>query len=122
MLAALAAGRSCVLDALPASSYDGTDGGYGARRGHITGAVNLPFRGMVEAETAGFPDADALRTIVDGLGLLGHDRVVTYCGGAIAATVPAFVLAMLGHDDVGVYDASLMEWAADDALPMTGPD
>jgi 3-mercaptopyruvate sulfurtransferase SseA len=35
--------------------------------------------------------------------------------------VPAFVLAVLGHDDVGVYDASLMEWASNDSLPMTDP-
>ncbi|MEO1062082.1 MAG: rhodanese-like domain-containing protein [Actinomycetota bacterium] len=121
VLAALESGRSCVLDALPASSFDGTDGGYGPRRGHITGAVNLPFRGLVERETAAFPDADVLRERVDALGLLDHERVVTYCGGAIAATVPAFVLAMLGHDDVGVYDGSLMEWAADESLPMTDP-
>ncbi len=120
VLAALEAGSSCVVDALPASSYDGTDGGYG-RRGHITGAVNLPFPGLVVAETAGFPDAETMRAQVDALGLMDHDRVVTYCGGAIAATVPAFVLAVLGHDDVGVYDGSLMEWAADETLPMTGP-
>jgi thiosulfate/3-mercaptopyruvate sulfurtransferase len=28
------------------------------------------------------------------------------------------VLALLGRDDVAVYDASLSEWAADPALPM----
>jgi thiosulfate/3-mercaptopyruvate sulfurtransferase len=47
--------------------------------------------------------------------------VITYCGGAIAATVDAFCLALLGHTYVSVYDGSLMEWSADPALPMTDP-
>ena len=44
--------------------------------------------------------------------------VVTYCGGGIAASSDAFALALLGRDDVAVYDASLSEWAADPSLPM----
>ena len=46
------------------------------------------------------------------------DRVITYCGGGIAASSDAFVLHLLGHDDVAVYDNSLSEWAADPSLPM----
>ena len=38
--------------------------------------------------------------------------------GGIAASSDAFVLALLGKEDVAVYDASLSEWAADPALPM----
>ena len=49
---------------------------------------------------------------------LDQPQVITYCGGAIAATVNAFCLTLLGHDHVSVYDGSLMEWAADPALPM----
>ena len=45
-------------------------------------------------------------------------KVVTYCGGGIAATVDSFALALLGHDHVGVYDNSLSEWAKDPSLPM----
>jgi thiosulfate/3-mercaptopyruvate sulfurtransferase len=50
--------------------------------------------------------------------MLSSPKVITYCGGGIAATSVALVLAMLGRDDVKVYDASLTEWAADPALPM----
>jgi len=45
-------------------------------------------------------------------------RVITYCGGGIAASADAFVLVMLGHEDVRLYDASLSEWAANPSLPM----
>ena len=44
--------------------------------------------------------------------------MVTYCGGGIAASSDAFILTLLGRDDVAVYDASLSEWANDPAMPM----
>jgi thiosulfate/3-mercaptopyruvate sulfurtransferase len=47
--------------------------------------------------------------------------VITYCGGAIAATVDAFALALLGYANVAVYDGSLNEWGLDPSLPMTDP-
>lgn len=119
VLRAVQSGGACIVDALPETSFDGTDAGYGPRRGHITGALNVPFRSLVDAETALFPDADTLRKRLAPSGLLHQDRVITYCGGAIAATVDAFVLKLLGGSDIAVYDGSLMEWSADDTLPMT---
>jgi thiosulfate/3-mercaptopyruvate sulfurtransferase len=59
-----------------------------------------------------------LRAAFEGVGAAPDKRVLVYCGGGIAASSDAFVLAMLGHDDVAVYDASLSEWAADRSLPM----
>ena len=50
------------------------------------------------------------------------ERVITYCGGGIAASSDAFILHRLGHDDVAVYDNSLSEWAADPSLPMETPE
>ena len=47
-----------------------------------------------------------------------QQKVLTYCGGGIAATADAFALVLLGHDDVGIYDNSLSEWANDHSLPM----
>jgi thiosulfate/3-mercaptopyruvate sulfurtransferase len=110
---------TCLVDALPAESFAGRESTYG-RPGHIVGAVNVPFRGLIDRETCGFVDA---ATMADRLQeLLDARQVITYCGGAIAATVPAFCLALLGHEHVSVYDGSLMEWAADPALPMVAPD
>ena len=109
---------TCVIDALGVESYEGRESTYG-RPGHIPGAVNVPFRGLVEQETCAFVDAD---TMADRLGdAVEAKSVITYCGGAIAATVPAFCLALLGHEAVSVYDGSLMEWAADPELPMVAP-
>ena len=119
VLEALHAGNSCVVDALSRDNYEGRDPGYGPRRGHITGANNVPYLDLIEAETAAFKPLGEITGLLSGV--LDHDRVVTYCGGAIAATVVAFCLDMCGHGDVRVYDGSLMEWSRRDDLPMTDP-
>lgn len=46
-------------------------------------------------------------------------RVITYCGGGIAATVNAIAHLMVGQPNVAVYDGSLYEWIAE-GLPLTG--
>lgn len=85
--------------------------------------IGQDTRVVIVARTppARFPDALTLRTRLDAAGLLDRPRVITYCGGAIAATVDAFALALFGHGSVSVYDGSLMEWAANPDLPMVDP-
>ena len=60
VLAAINGGGACVIDALPADNFNGVDDGYGPRRGHITGATNVPFRSLVDGETSAFWPADIL--------------------------------------------------------------
>ena len=45
-------------------------------------------------------------------------RILNYCGGGIAATLDAFLQHQLGYTDIAVYDASMSEWAKDEALPI----
>ena len=65
----------------------------------------------------GFESRAELRRRFAGTGALEADRVITYCGGGIAASSSAFALHLLGIDDVAVYDGSLSEWGRTD-LPM----
>lgn len=51
-------------------------------------------------------------------GTFNKDRVITYCGGAIAATSAAFVLTLQGVENVAVYDESMTEWAADLSISL----
>ena len=46
------------------------------------------------------------------------DRLITYCGGGIAATLNACVAKLVGMEDVAVYDGSMSEWMAEE-LPIT---
>lgn len=85
------------------------------RRGHIPGSVNIPAVAHVNADNT-FKSIDELRALFAQA--LKQPKVMTYCGGGIAATSAALALEMLGHNSVKVYDASLTEWAADAELPM----
>jgi len=44
-------------------------------------------------------------------------RIITYCGGGIAATVNAVAYLILGYENVAVYDGSLYEWKGE-GLPL----
>jgi thiosulfate/3-mercaptopyruvate sulfurtransferase len=126
VLAALEAGTTAVVYAGPEAVFNGTANvagrpGWGSRNGHITGSSNLPMQEVLEGETALFKDDASMRSRLREAGLLERERVITYCGGGIAATVDAFALIRCGHPTVTVYDGSLTEWASDPNLPMTDP-
>ena len=44
--------------------------------------------------------------------------MIAYCNAGIAATSGALAAAVAGIPGVRVYDGSLHEWAADEALPL----
>lgn len=118
VLAALGRANTCVVDALSERSFAGEDKArYGPRAGHIDGAVNVPMDHLLDANGC-FLGAEELRNVLAAQGVLDAEEVITYCGGGIAATTDAFALALLGHEKVAVYDASLFEWAADAEAPM----
>jgi thiosulfate/3-mercaptopyruvate sulfurtransferase len=102
-----------LIDALPEIHYRGEWSMY-AQPGHIPGAVNVPTGSLVDDEGR-FKPGDELATLID---LDRNARIITYCGGGIAASTDAFVLTRLGFTDVAIYDASLQEWAADPDNPM----
>ncbi len=117
VLAAIGDGDTCTINALTTQQHAGTGGNVYGRPGHIAGSVNLPAAHLVDPATSTFLPAEALRARFADVGAM-NKRVITYCGGGIAASADALVLTMLGHKDVVVYDASLSEWARDPALPM----
>ena len=113
--AALGDPTTCLIDALRPQIYRGDQVPY-ARPGHITGAINVPMVELVDADSRRFLDDHALQQRFSAA--LGRPAVITYCGAGIAATVDAFLLHRLGHQQISVYDGSLSEWSADPTLPM----
>ena len=106
----------CLVNALSPQIHDGTDTSYG-RAGHIPSSTNVYAVSLVDPETHRYRPVDDLRATFSEAEV-GDGRIITWCGGGIAATSDAFVLtALLGHDDVGIYDGSLSEWIAAD-LPL----
>lgn len=117
VLAGLEERATCVLNALTEEQHRGGGVTYG-RPGRIAGSANVAARELVDPKTHAYLPAEALREQFAAAGALAAGRVITYCGGGIAASSDAFVLTLLGHERVSVYDASLSEWAADPSLPM----
>ncbi len=110
---------SCLINALGRDQHSGADGGrtYG-RAGHIPGSTNVPAMELLDPETGAYLPAETLAAQFAEAGADPAQRVVTYCGGGIAASNDAFVLSLLGYDNVAVYDASMSEYAADPSLPL----
>ena len=110
--------EGCVINALTPAQHTGESGATYGRAGHITGSVNVSAQGIIDRETGAYLSADVLAANFAEVGAAPARRVITYCGGGIAATSDALVLTLLGHEQVAVYDGSLSEWARNPAAPM----
>jgi thiosulfate/3-mercaptopyruvate sulfurtransferase len=111
-------GGACLVNALRVELFRGDVPIVPGRFGHIPGSVSIPHVGLVDSGSNRVLPVDRLREHFAAAGALEQERIVTYCGGGIAATFDAFALALLGRDDVAVYDGSLVEWSSDPDLPL----
>ncbi len=116
VLSSITDGSACVVNTLTPEMYKGEADVFYA--GHISGSVNHPFSELMDEDYL-LPD----KTLAEILGqkMIG-DRLITYCGGGIAATLNACVAKLLGVDDVAVYDGSMSEWMAEELPITTGAD
>lgn len=120
--AAIERPETCLLNALDPEEFAGRGPVRYKRPGHIPTSVNVSFLGLVQPDTQIYLDAPRLREAFERAGVLDADRVITYCGGGIAASSAAFALSLLGVENVALYDGSMTEWAADPSLPLVTGD
>jgi thiosulfate/3-mercaptopyruvate sulfurtransferase len=88
---------------------------------HITGSIcvsclDLMQGDLVRGVDAFLPDDKLANRLQE---LARYQRIITYCGGGIAATVNAVAHLIVGHENVAVYDGSMYEWTAEE-LPTEG--
>jgi thiosulfate/3-mercaptopyruvate sulfurtransferase len=81
---------------------------------HIPNTVCLPLT-VFTNDWITFQPLDELRELLPDLDK--STRIITYCGGGIAATVNAVAYLLLGYENVAIYDGSLYEWKGE-GLPM----
>jgi thiosulfate/3-mercaptopyruvate sulfurtransferase len=113
----LGASGVCMLNALSADEHAGRTSRT-VRPGRIPGSGNVPAMSLIDPVTGTYLPLEILREKFRHAGALDGCRVVTYCGGGIAATSAAFTLVRLGAPQVAVYDGSMVEWSSDSSLPM----
>jgi len=107
-----------IINALPIEMYDGSSEFSFGRKGRIINSVNVPFYSLHDIDTGSYLPADQLQKKFDEVNAEKSKHIIAYCGGGVAASNDAFALALLGYENVSVYDGSMMEWGNDPSLPM----
>lgn len=112
--------RGVVIDARLPAAYEGRVSDV-ARRGHIPGAINVPYNRLVSGENGRFASGHEVRRTLARAGLEVSrlpDDLVVYCStGAMAAAV------WLAFESVGVrhariYEPTFAAWCADPSRPV----
>lgn len=106
-----------LLDARAPSEYKGFEGNT-KRLGHIPGALNVPVGAMSEPGSQRLRDGARLRAALHAGNVSRGRRMVCYDGSGITAAKLAFILTLLGHEDVAVYDGGWAEWGNRMDLPV----
>jgi len=106
-----------LLDARGPAEYLGFEGD-ATRLGHIPGAVSVPAAGLHVPGTQHLRDAADLRALLLKANVTRNRRLVCYDGAGVAAARLAYVLTLLGYDDVAVYDGGWSEWGERFDLPL----
>lgn len=105
--AAMKDGGVCTVNTLTQESYE---------EAHIVGSSLLPCEDLMHEMGAFLPDDKLASRLKEEA--QQHERIITYCGGGIAATVNAMAHLMVGNENVSVYDGSMSEWVGE-GLPTT---
>lgn len=119
----LTSGAARIVDARSAARFIGeaAEPRAGLRSGHMPGAANVPWEGVIAADGTLKPAAD-LKAVFKAAGVDLGKPIVTSCGSGVTASVLALALARLGLDRTAVYDGSWTEWGGLPDVPVvTGP-
>jgi thiosulfate/3-mercaptopyruvate sulfurtransferase len=109
-----------VLDARTDGEWDGTNSRGNKRVGRVPTAKHLEWvRFVAGDDTRKFLPADELERLLGEAGFTRDRATITYCQGGIRAAHAAFVLDLLGWENVRVYDGSMRDWANRDDTPLS---
>ena len=111
-------GSAQIVDARPAARFNGLadEPRPGLRRGHIPGALNVPWTELVingELKTV-----DEMNDIFKRQGVDFARPIIASCGSGVTAAVVVLALTTLGVNGVCLYDGSWSEWGARTDLPI----
>ena len=88
------------------------------RAGHVPGALMMPARWQVTPDTKTLLPAEHLAMSLQLMGIAPAQRGITYCGNGHLAAFDAFLLYVMGFEDVAVYDSAWLEWGVLPDMPV----
>lgn len=103
-----------LVDARSPAYYNGVEPSMG-QSGHIPGAVNIPFKDVVDSN--GMFDLPKITVLFRDAGIKPGDTVVTYCHIGAQATATLFAARLLGNP-VMLYDGSWQDWVLNHRGPI----
>lgn len=111
-------GTAQIVDARPAPRFNAQvdEPRPGLRRGHIPGALNVPWNDLVE--NGQLKTTDDLNEIFTRQGVEFDKPIIASCGSGVTAAVVVLALTTLGVNGVSLYDGSWSEWGARADLPV----
>ncbi len=109
--------NTVVINALSPEVYSGKKNQYG-RPGHLRGSYNVYYGSILDSDDLTFLPIDSLKKRFEESGALEAQKVYTYCGGGISATMDCLALLACGQSNVSVYDGSMSEWVQDESLEL----
>jgi thiosulfate/3-mercaptopyruvate sulfurtransferase len=114
-------GASQVVDARGPARFRGDtpEPRPGIRPGHMPGAVNLPYTGVLNADGT-MKTGAALEAVFTAAGVDPDQPILTTCGSGVTAAILALGLSVLGRS-CRLYDGSWSQWGGRADLPaVTG--
>lgn len=115
--AAGSSSTTLLVDARGADRYRGDNEPIDPRAGHIPGAVNVPWSGLLDAATGRFLAPSLLRERLAAAGIDGNRATIASCGSGVSACA---VLVALEHAGLGpgrLFVPSWSGWSSDPKRP-----
>ena len=112
-----------LLDARPPNMYAGQ--APWQKPGHIPGAVNLPWKSLMQNDNAMLLKTDDdIATVLDEKGISKDTTIICSCGTGREATNEFLLFKWyLGYPNVHIYEGSFTEWTSHPENPtVTGPN
>lgn len=114
--------KSCLINALSRELFEGAGNQVFGRRGRIPNSINIPAESLIDSDSGRLKSSEELKRLIPIDSLASCHRIISYCGGGLAASTVFFALSVLGFDNISLYDGSLFDWSSNPALPMViGP-